>query len=101
MDVDTCDLVEAYPEGVMIPTPDGLLPLQLMINAGATSKDGIFELIRVHPVAVVHLNLPTGSFCSLLSRLDPDTMYRLLQDAPGMIQSYSQDARASFGTFDW
>lgn len=75
-------LMEAYPQGATIRTHDGLLPLHLMINAGWTWRDGIRELIIRYPLTIFHLNLPPESVPALLSRLDSETMYRVLQNEP-------------------
>jgi hypothetical protein len=76
------ELLIGFPEGVRAPNPDGLLPLNLMISAGRTWNCGIQTLIEVHPAAICDLNLKAGALCKLLSRLDHDTMYKLLHEAP-------------------
>ena len=81
------ELVSRFPEGVRAPNPDGLLPLKLMINAGRTWEGGIQTLIEAHPAAICDECLEPYSLTTFLSKLDHDTMYRLLQEAPFLMES--------------
>jgi ankyrin repeat protein len=81
------ELVGRFPEGARAPNPDGLLPLKLMINAGHTWEYGIQTLIEAHPAAICDECLEPYCLTTLLSRLDHDSMYRLLQEAPFLMES--------------
>jgi hypothetical protein len=95
--VDVIDrLIEAFPEAVQIPNPDGKLPLHLMITARRTWNSGIQKLIEAHPLALCILNLKGDALFTLLSRLNHDTMYRLLQDGPTMVINQSVSNRSGY-----
>lgn len=80
------ELLERYPEGASAPNPEGLLPLHLMIQAGRSWECGIEKLVEVHPAAICDLKLPPPVLAIFLSRLDRDTMFRLLQEAPFIME---------------
>jgi ankyrin repeat protein len=78
-------LLQPFPEGARATNPDGILPLHLMIRAGRSWKSGIQLLVHTHPAAICDLNLKSCALSTLLSRLDHDSMYRLLREAPFLV----------------
>jgi ankyrin repeat protein len=80
------EMLERYPEGARAPNPKGLLPLNLMLSAGRTWECGIEKLVEVHPAAICDLKLPSPVLSEFLSKLDRHTMFRLLQEAPFILE---------------
>jgi hypothetical protein len=88
-------LIRAYPEAVKTRNGDGMLPLHLMIRKGEQGlqfwKNGIKRLNEIqqlldeHPAAICELDLRGNALATFLSRLTPDTLYRLLREAPHVI----------------
>lgn len=78
-------LLQQFPEGARATNPDGLLPLHSMIQAGRSWNSGIQLLVQTHPAAICDLNLKSCALSTLLSRLDHDSMYRLLREAPFLV----------------
>jgi hypothetical protein len=80
------ELVNVFPEGLSTPNRDGMLPLQLMIQAGGRWSGGIQRLIQECPAAVYDLHLQGDALATFLSRLDGHTiMYKLLRDVPHLL----------------
>ena len=79
-------VLQRFPEGARVSNSDGLLPLHLIIQAGRSWNSGIELLVQTHPAAICDLNLKACATSALLSRLDHDSMYRLLREAPFLIR---------------
>jgi ankyrin repeat protein len=79
------ELLDVFPEGLMTPNRDGMLPLQLMIKAGGRWRGGINTFIYVCPAVVCDLHLQGDSLATFLSRLDCHTMYKLLREVPQLL----------------
>ena len=96
-------LLNAFPGAVRARNGDGLLPLHLMIKNGVrhpwTTEKGrymwsygtkmylseIQQLLVEYPVAICDLDLRGMALSTFLSKLEHDTMYRLLREAPQVI----------------
>lgn len=79
------ELLEHYPEAARTPNPKGKLPLHTMIANGRTWNCGVDKVMEVHPAAVCDLNLNALGLSTVMSRLDHDTMFRLLKEVPHLI----------------
>ena len=78
-------LLEQFPQAAKANDPRGLLPLQSMIRAGRKWNTGIMQIIAAHPAAICDLNLDSYCLSTILARLDANSIFRLLQDAPILI----------------
>lgn len=86
--VDT--VVELYPAACQISNNENMLPLQLMVRSGKSWSNGMRIILLQHPAAVLDLGLTHRDTCALLETLgseeEPDALFRLLRDAPALLQ---------------
>lgn len=93
-ELDMMDFVEVlveicrfFPDGARKPNLQGKLPLTLMI--GAQQPWHILSIVLgAHPAAVLDQGLGRFATCTLLSRLETEVRYRLLRDAPFLLEQY-------------
>lgn len=84
-------VLRACPSAIQAVNLKGKLPLDVAIDAGRTWSSGARILFEAFPEAIACQNMPIAHYPMLLSKIGPDSLYRVIKATPELFPGKKND----------